>query len=150
MEYYYFDTCAIVNLFIETEKGHSGAKSIYDNPNNHIIISELSNLEFVSALNKKLSTFEIIQTQYNDIRRHFARLFTDCVESGKVMFLSVDSDIYSDAVDLIVKHNLRTLDSIQLQTVIPFSGLNPFFVTSDNKLASAASNYFRVINLNNI
>ena len=147
MNYFYFDTCAIVRIFIETEAGHGTANEIY-NGDNQIITNELSNLEFVSALTRQLNNRQITQQQFDDARRLFARKFTDSVDTGKVLFLNVDSEIYAKAVDLIIEHKLRSLDAIQLQTILPYVDLNPVFVTSDNKLASAASHYFSVYNLN--
>lgn len=149
MSYYFFDSCAIIRQYIDTETGHNKVNEIFNDDSNQIIICELAHLEFVSALKRKLNQGEITDSVFSNCRIYYSRDFRDNIMSGKVVLLTVDSQVFVDAQTLIVEHGLKSLDAIHLQTIIPFKELDPIFVTSDNKLAIAAANYFTVCNLNN-
>jgi predicted nucleic acid-binding protein len=81
----------------------------------HIYLSEITKVEFTSALWKKVRTNEI----YSEQAVITSKLFESDFE--KYNFISTDSLILEQARNLTIKYGkegLRTLDSIQLSTTI--------------------------------
>jgi predicted nucleic acid-binding protein len=145
---FYLDTSAIVPLFLKEESGHQKMNELYSKQNHGFVVSELAHLEFVSALRKKRDARQITEEQVERYRKAYAKKFIEAIQSNKVTYLPVESLIYELAPELILHHQLKTLDAIQLQVALVYQGLGLIFVTSDNKLAKVASKYFEMIHLN--
>lgn len=62
--------------------------------------------------------------------------------------LKFDSEVISNAVDLVIKYHLKTLDSLQLAFAIKLKDYDPLFVSFDRKLInSAKSERFKVLEI---
>ena len=96
-----------------------------------VFISELSKIEFTSAILKKVRTQEITENQANTTIQFFESDF----EKYKVVDLN--QIILNNASQLIIKYGsqgLRTLDSIQLSTAIALIQNVNLFIAADKLL----------------
>ena len=96
-----------------------------------IFLSEISKIEFTSAIWKKVRTKEITRSE--------AQTTLDLFESdfGKYTFIATDSIIIEKARILTSKYGmqgLRTLDSIQLSTSASLFKNADIFITADKFL----------------
>lgn len=132
MSLHFFDTSALVKRY-HLEKGSETVNSIVDNPDNALVISSLSIAEFVSTFTRKLHEGGITG---DDIHACLSEFSKDIMSS----FLIVDLERrhINKGVALILKHNIRTLDSLQLAVFLNLSNISPNMVTSDKALAEAA------------
>jgi len=53
--------------------------------------------------------------------------------------IDIERSHINKSISLIIKHNMRTLDSLQLAVFLNLSSINPTMVTSDNVLFNATS-----------
>jgi len=98
----------------------------------HIYLSEITKVEFTSALWKKVRTNEI----YSEQAVITSKLFESDFE--KYNFISTDSLILEQARNLTIKYGkegLRTLDSIQLSTCKVIENQVDIFITADKLLS---------------
>ena len=96
-----------------------------------VFISELSKIEFTSAILKKVRTKEITETQANTTIQFFEFDFQ------KYKFVDLNQIILNNASQLIIKYGsqgLRTLDSIQLSTAIALIQNVNLFIAADKLL----------------
>ena len=96
-----------------------------------VFISELSKIEFTSAILKKVRTKEITETQGNTTIQFFESDFQ------KYKFVDLNQIILNNASQLIIKYGsqgLRTLDSIQLSTAIALIQNVNLFIAADKLL----------------
>lgn len=132
MDYYLFDTSALVKRYHQ-EIGTENVDEIFDAEERMIIISNLSVSEFVSAINRKKIENAITEEDLNLV---LSRFFTDIMEDFTIVGIA-DSHITS-SVELILEHNLKALDSLQLSTALELSELDITFVGADEKLCETA------------
>lgn len=132
MKYYFFDASALVKRYHE-EKGTKSVDKIFDSKDKVILISSLTIVEIVSAFNKKKNRREITKTDFEFL---VSRFFSDALENFVILELE-DLNI-KKSIELVLKHNLRTLDSIQLSSAISLKRFFPIFVCSDVNLCKAA------------
>ena len=105
-----------------------------------IAISELSIVEFVSTLRKKVDDRVIKKKELSRILLKFHEDLADLI------ILKFDSNVISKAVEFILKYRLKTLDSLQLAFATKLKKYDPIFVSFDSKLLNCAkSEGFRVI-----
>ena len=96
-----------------------------------VFISELSKIEFTSAILKKVRTKEITENQANTTIQFFEFDFQ------KYKFVDLNQIILNNASQLIIKYGsqgLRTLDSIQLSTAIALIQNVNLFIAADKLL----------------
>ena len=96
-----------------------------------VFISELSKIEFTSAILKKVRTQEITENQANTTIQFFESDFE------KYKFVDLNQIILNNASQLIIKYGsqgLRTLDSIQLSTAIALIQNVNLFIAADKLL----------------
>lgn len=127
----FFDTSALVKYF-HRENGSDEVERLIENTRNTIWISELSRIEFLSALHKKYRTKEINATQLSNAIAGFEE------ELVRFRIQTLNSVVVSEAELLIKKygrsHSLRTLDSIQLAVFSLLAERNWKFVLADANL----------------
>ena len=132
MSSFFFDTSALVKIY-HKEVGTEIVEEIYENPDNKIFISQLSQVEFLSALCKKIRTDEITTDAFTMAYDKFA---TDLENRFQVIVFF--SELLIEAENLICQFGqskeLRTLDSIQLATYYETMDKECFFVCADKKL----------------
>ena len=97
----------------------------------HVILSEITKIEYVSAVWKKVRIQEI-SVQEAEIK--IARFKSDY---AKYVFLGLDDAMTNRALDMMVKYGksgLRTLDSVQLASAVSLSDKCGLFITTDELL----------------
>ena len=139
MEIAYLDTSALVKRY-HREEYSDVVDEIFENYS--IAISELSIVEFVSTLRKKVDEKTIRKKDLYRILFKFQEDMADFV------ILKFDSNVINRAVEFILKYRLKTLDSLQLSFAMKIKGYDPLFVSFDHKLLDCAkSEGFRVLDV---
>jgi hypothetical protein len=133
MKFYFFDTSALVKRY-HSEKGTENIDKIFNEDDRALIISSLSITEIVSALNRKKEE-KVISKEDLDIV--LSRFFHDAIKEYVVVEL--DEEHMKDSIMLVLKRNLRTLDSLQLAIALRLKELEIVFVCADRKLVTVAS-----------
>lgn len=139
MTYYMFDTSGLVK-FYHDEIGSDKVEQIVLDSNNYIMISDLSIVEFISSIAKKMRVGEIAAPSFRKARHRF---FAD-VSSGRFSVVALTQKHGRGALKLLVKygtkHGLRTLDALQLAIAIALkkNGRLHHFVCADKGLDSIA------------
>lgn len=132
----FFDTSALFKLYHIEE----GIKELIDfftsNTIDSIFVSEITSIEFSSAVWKKCRKNEIDETT--------AKILIDKFEldSANYRVVNQSDNLVKLAKNLIESHwqiGLRTLDSIQLASVLTIKDID-FFFTSDKILSEVAIN----------
>ncbi len=133
MKFYFFDTSALVKRY-HSENGTENIDKIFIEDDRAVIISSLSITEIVSAMNRKKEE-KVISKEDLDIA--LSKFFHDAIKEYVVVELDVEH--IKDSVMLVLKRNLRTLDSLQLAVALRLKELEIIFVCADKKLVSVAS-----------
>lgn len=131
MPLYFFDTSALVKRY-HIEAGSEKVNELFDNPEGIFVIASIAVTEFVSALARKLYEGVISEDDFRACLSEFAK---DIISLFWIIDLERSHIIKS--ISLIIKHNLRTLDSLQFAVFLDISSLNPVMVTSDEALHNA-------------
>lgn len=127
----FLDTSSLIKLYHEEKDSESFKNIIIQNPISSIFLSELTRVEFLSALWKKVRQGELT----TEIVGQMAALFEH--DAAQFNFLPLDDHIVHNACALLAKYGLdglRSLDSVQLATAIALRDKADFFVTSDKLL----------------
>ena len=107
----FIDTSALINLYFNEEDTPRLDKFFSENIITEISISELTKIEFYSAIYKKLRAKDLQPQNANDILSAFV------ADEAKYKVVLIDSEIVRDSQKLIEKYGvngLRSLDAIQL------------------------------------
>ena len=130
--FFLFDTSALVKRY-HLEPGSDKVDEIFEDTDNVLIISELALVEVTSALLRKRNRGEITASVMENALAQFAR---DVL--SELIVADLTSDLVHRAREMVLKHNLRTLDALQLAFALEFQVLKPTFVCADAKLRDAA------------
>src|SRR3989338_6586169 len=128
MQYYFLDTSALVKRY-HLEVGTDVIDEIFDSVDRVIVISNISISEFVSTINRKKNEKEITQ---DDLELVLSKFYADIMEHLTV--IGIDDSHTISSLELILKHNLKALDSLQLAIALELSDLDIIFVGADSKL----------------
>jgi uncharacterized protein len=127
----FLDTSSLFKLY-HYETGSDDIEKIFrDNTIEHIFLSELSKIEFNSAIFKKVRKNEIDAS----IGYSIIKLFE--TDYGKYNFIEIKSDIIILSTTMIKKYGtlgLRSLDSIQLSSALYCKESVDIFITHDELL----------------
>jgi predicted nucleic acid-binding protein len=130
---YFLDTSAIVKIY-HHESGSDQVIPFYKGPE-AIVISELSKVEFVSTIHKKLRTGEITADTLDAVKNRF---LADC--SGRFVVIHVASFIVDMAMDIMNTHgranHLFSLDALQIATLLTIAEKDTTFVCADKRLTA--------------
>jgi len=133
----FLDTSSLIKLY-HTEAGTDKLdKIIEDYPIEDIFLSEIAKVEFNSAVWKKVRTKDLTNNEAIAIIESFQSDFVNYT------FIEADSDLIVLACDLVAKYGLkglRTLDSIQLASIITVQTDLSFAVTADELLKELIEN----------
>ncbi len=139
---YYFDTSALIKLYHE-ETGTDNITDMINSENPDIVISDLTTIEMVSALAKKVRMKDIDE----DIFKEVVLAFEDDIRFFDVV--EIDETIKVRAVELLksigLKRGLNTLDALQLSYALCASEneLIDRFIVSDSILGDIlAKSYY--------
>lgn len=138
MTIFYLDTSALVKRY-KTEEGSDIIDNLYDNlPRGHsMATSFLTVLEFVSAIRRLLKGNKISQDDFETVISTFSQ------ELEPFIIRAIEDKIVADALNKVVKHALKSADSIQLSTVVELReimkdvGEKVVFVCDDDELVKA-------------
>jgi predicted nucleic acid-binding protein len=129
----FLDTSSLIKLY-HNEIGTDVLDKLFEeNEIDEIFLSDLAKVEFTSAIWKKVRTKELTPDFANEIIDSF------CDDYIKYTFISVDSELIEMSRNLVVKYGLkglRTLDSIQLASIIKIKQLVSSAVSADDLLKS--------------
>lgn len=129
----FLDTSSLIKLYHEEEDSESFKNIIVQNSVSSIFLSELTRVEFLSALWKKRRQGELT----TEIVEQMAVLFAE--DASQFTFMPLNDHIVNNACGLLNKYGpdgLRSLDGIQLATAIALRDKADLFVTSDKLLGS--------------
>ncbi|MFQ6117784.1 MAG: type II toxin-antitoxin system VapC family toxin [Candidatus Bipolaricaulia bacterium] len=140
MPTFYFDTSAVVKRY-KTEEGTEFVDQLFSllEKSDRAATSFLTVLEFISAGRRLLKAGEITTEDFESMLGNF---LTD-VEKHFIL-RALDNSIIADAIDKVVKHALRSADSVQLATAVEVGSLLKeageefIFVAGDDELCKAA------------
>lgn len=131
----FFDTSSLFKLYHDEE----GTKELIDffrsNQIDSIYLSEITGIEFSSALWKKCRKLEISEEMASILIEKFE------IDLANYQFVKQNDKTIKLAKNLIGKHwrtGLRTLDSVQLASVLIIKNDIDFYFTSDMILSEVA------------
>ena len=132
---FFFDTSALVKRYYD-ETGTETVDSLIEAEDNQVVISSLSIIETVSAFRRKYNTGELSQSDMDELLGSF---FQEALE--EFVILPMEESVLQFSFDLILNHDLRTLDSLQLSAAL---SIDPeadelTFVCADADLVSVAA-----------
>ena len=137
MSQFFVDTSALAKRYI-IELGSTWVISwIEPNAGNLIAISKLAFVEMRSVLTRRVREKSLTLTQANLLWADFTAHIV-----SQYVVLSIDDRVLQRAEKLFSRHQLRTLDAIQLSSALEAQLLlsgSLTFVSADNNLLTAAS-----------
>ncbi len=129
MEVAFFDTSALVKHY-HLERGSSVVNELMET---YIVaISELAIVEMTSALMRRHLSGEL---RRSNLEWALERFYSDL---ENYVVVPISSETISLATSLVIKHGLKTLDSLQLASALRIKAEARVFVTFDEKLKKAA------------
>jgi hypothetical protein len=134
MPLYFFDTSALVKRY-HTEAGSETVDEIFNDPEGTFFIANITMTEFTSAFARKLSEGIISEDDLIVCLSEFSKDIFNLF-----LIIDLDRNHINKSLPLIIKHNLRTLDSLQLAVFLSLAPLKPIMVTSDEILSNATTN----------
>ena len=129
----FLDTSSLIKLYhpeigtVELDKIFAG------NAIHEIFLSDITKIEFASAIWKKVRTKDLTADEANDLISSFNN------DYEKFTFIDVDQEMILCARELVSKYGLkglRTLDSIQLASSLNVKSVLSFAITADDLLKS--------------
>lgn len=113
MNTYFLDTSALVKRYHQ-EDGSDVIDKLFAEPDAKFIISDLSIIEFYSAIALKVRTGEIQEGDFTALRKRFAQDIKD----GIYQIVELMKTEKTEAVNLLITYgktySLKTLDALQL------------------------------------
>jgi len=129
----FLDTSSLIKLY-HSEKGTENMDKLFDDfVIEEIYLSDVSKVEFNSAIWKKVRTKELTVDEANELIKSFEKDYKNYI------FVEVGPEIIDNAGGLVTKYGhkgLRTLDSIQLATSLKVKSEISFASTADVLLKS--------------
>ena len=129
----YLDTSSLFKLY-HSESGTEEMDAIFsDNNITDIFLSEITNVEFISAVFKKVRMKELSMKD----AKQMIKLFDNDLK--KYTIVPVSSVTLESATFLILRYGqdgLRTLDALQLASAIEVKDMVNKYITSDKLLLS--------------
>jgi predicted nucleic acid-binding protein len=127
----FLDTSSLIKLY-HTESGTDELDILFEsNSIQEIFLSEITKIEFTSAIWKKVRTKDLTSEEATAIIDSFTN------DYDNYSFVDSNGDLILHAKNLVTKYGvqgLRTLDSIQLASVVSVKFDVSFAVTADNLL----------------
>jgi len=113
---YFLDTSALVKHYHQ-EKGTDIIEELFADPGAKFIISDISIIEFYSAIGSKVRTGEIEEKVFTSLRK----LFSQDIKKGTYEVAEFGSKEKIESIKLLVKYakkySLKTLDAVQLSVM---------------------------------
>jgi len=128
----FVDTSSLIKLYHQEEGSDFVIETLSSNIE-EIYLSEISAIEFRSALWKKIREKEIPEKVAIEVIKCFHN------DGDNFRWILLQSDIVQSAAHMLIKYGgkgLRTLDSIQLASALTLRGEDCVFLSSDKLLRS--------------
>jgi predicted nucleic acid-binding protein len=140
MATFFFDSSALVKCYIK-ETGTVWARGLVDaQPPNEIVIAQVTSVEIVAAITRRLHAWATTPTDAAQAIRSFRNDFQSRYE-----VVAISSSLIEEAMNLAELHGLRGYDAIQLATALlveagmTASGIGSLtLISADNELNQAA------------
>ena len=129
---YYLDTSALVKRY-HPERGTTYLDTVFVEADATFIIVSITIAELTSALVRKQEAGEISE---EGLRHTLSKFSEDLIR--EYWILDIERHHIHQAQQLILRHSLRTLDSLQLSLLLVVRDLSPVFLCSDARLLAAA------------
>ncbi len=125
----FFDTSALIKCYID-EPGSDAALELFDKADG-IYVSAIAEIEMQSTIRRLLAQKAISRPEYQTLTAEF--------ESDFLFFNTVEltEDVILTAKKIVDLYQLKTLDSIQLSSVITLPEEIDAFIVCDQKLIKA-------------
>ena len=127
---YFFDTSALIKRYIQ-EKETEAVRRIFAE-STEIYVSDITELETTSSFRRLLTEGKITPEQFESLLYESEEDFNDFIT------IPFSLEIAKMAKELIKKHQLKTLDSIQLASYLSIDFKNITIVVYDEKLFNSA------------
>jgi len=138
---HFLDTSAIVKHY-RAERGSQRVDALFTDSEILLTISDLTIVELASAFVRLRRMSQIEEDAFNAA---LARFTLDTKE--KLTVARISGETIHSARDLVLKHDLRTLDALQLASVLSIRSDSTTFVSADTNLLQAAqSNGLQTLN----
>ena len=136
MASYYFDTSALIKLYIE-EKGTAAVLDVAEGlAGDHRVILDLTLLESRSAIRRRERAGDISGSAANQILERIER------DGSSTFLVQPTNSVIEEAARLLDAHPLRTMDALQLAGCLTIRHSTPpplTFVCADTRLCAAAT-----------
>jgi uncharacterized protein len=129
---YFFDTSALLKRYHQ-EPGSAKVDELLSLPDGSFVIVSITIAEMISAFVRKFHQGIIKQAVLKHALSQFAK---DILTDFWIFDLERHHVMQSRA--MILKHNLRALDGLQLSALLSLKTLKPVFVCADQRLIKAA------------
>lgn len=134
---FFFDTSTLIK-FYHQEAGTDRVETIFQRPDNLLVISELATVELYAALARKVRMGEISPDVQQEAWRNFDE---DCLH--RFIIQPLTGPVIQKAKDLVRQYGntktLRSLDSLQMGAcLIARTSEDWVFVCADNRLLEVA------------
>ena len=137
MPTYYFDTSALVKLYV-VEPGTNAVLALTKDLNRHALaVADLARVEFRAAIRRRERAGDIssetVREKLADLEGHLRSIF---------LIQPLSALVLDEACAILDRHPLRAYDAVQLAACVMLAPLVPkppiVFVCSDRELLSAA------------
>jgi len=112
MDTYFFDTSALVKRYAP-EPGTETVDALIESADSRIVISSLTVVEATSAARRKYNTGAYSERDVSSLLATFYREAT-----AEFTIVPLDESAMAATFDLVLEHDLRTLDSLQLSSAL--------------------------------
>lgn len=129
----YWDTSALVPLFIEQPHSPAATEILEDDP--ETVLWWATRVEYESALQRSRREAILDDESVATARESFSLLRESAVE------VQPSEELRAKAIDLLAEHPLRAADALQLASALMWTGEDPSgsgFVSFDDRLRAAA------------
>ncbi|MDQ2771147.1 MAG: type II toxin-antitoxin system VapC family toxin [Bacteroidota bacterium] len=130
----FLDTSALVKLYDGTEPDTLALQQRLE-PVTRIFLSDLTQVEFSSAFQRKVRRGDLLQQQADAMEALFQQSAND------YSWIALEATVLAHAAQLLKQHSataLRSLDAIQLACALTRASDNVLFFTHDTRLLAAA------------
>ena len=132
MPVYYVDTSALVKRY-HVESGSQRVDQLFGDPTATFLTANIALTEITSALDRKVQENLLTRDALNTVLAAIAR---DLLED--FWLIEIERVHILRSQELILRHHLRTLDTLHLAVLLSLQDLAPVLVSSDQKLLEAA------------
>jgi uncharacterized protein len=125
----YFDTSALIKKYID-EKGSDKVDELFNNAEN-IFVSNITEIETLSTFKRLQIENEITEKEYQQLKKEIE------IDFHSFEIIELDDEVINYSKKVIEKYQLKSLDSIQLGSLLVIKNMLDHFIVCDKKLLEA-------------